>query len=562
MTSTDTRVPGLADGVNEHSGYHTGRHPYPWPPIGGQGPRGMSPIRYGSQGGTALRPGPPRRDNRHVVQGTQIAGLQALERLASTQERYGTAELRVTAPLTAIPGGFAASPSRRSTHRAHSPWPDIKHRSFVLTSMAVIVALIYLVQRLAWPSDAFSRSRGSEVWSLASLVWLAPLLPAACELTGLLMFEHPRWLKRDQRIPHLVCWRIVSRGLNKEALTATILRCRAESRALPLFRYVIEVVVDTSGDDLPSEAPDLHYIRVPKGYQTQGGTKAKARALNYALHASPLPATAWIVHLDEETHPTASGIRGIARAIAEEEESGRLRIGQGMITYHRDWRHHPFFTLSDCIRTGSDVGRTFLSMRIGAPLFGMHGSFIVVRNDVEKATGFDIGPEGSVTEDAWWGYLQMDAGNRCRWVDGVLEEQCTQTVQDFLKQRRRWFSGLVMVARKAPVRLRWRLMLAVNMAAWALAPFAWGYTIAHFITGGYVDPAVRALANGAFAVYIVTTLVGLRVNMDEHGIRSPLHRIGWCATWLACMPVFSLLESISVAYALASPARGFHVVKK
>jgi beta-1,4-mannosyltransferase len=476
--------------------------------------------------------------------------------------RTPLADVRVTAPLSILPPSLAMSSAGGRSHHAPSPWPDIKHRAFVVTAMAVTVALIYVVQRLAWPSNAANAGGASDAWSWASLVWLAPLLPAVCELVGLLMYQHPRWLRRDQRIPQLVVWRIVSRGVNKEALTATILRCRKESRKLPLFRYMIEVIIDTSGDGLPREAPDLHYFLVPKSYQTSNATKAKARALNFALYASPLAEDGWIVHLDEETHPTPSGIRGIAQAISEEEASGQLRIGQGMITYHRDWKHHPLFTLSDCIRTGSDVGRTFLSMRIGAPLFGMHGSFIVVRNDVEKRVGFDLGQKGSVTEDAWWGYLQMDAGSRCRWVDGVLEEQCTQSVKDFLKQRRRWFSGLVSTALHSPARLQWRLMLGINMLAWALAPFAWGYTIAHFVTGGYVDPVVRALANGSFAVYVVTTLVGLRVNMTEHGIRNPLHRIGWCLTWLACMPVFSLLESVSVAYAIASPARGFHVVKK
>jgi hypothetical protein len=52
------------------------------------------------------------------------------------------------------------------------------------------------------------------------------------------------------------------------------------------------------------------------------------------------------------------------------------------------------------------------------------------------------------------------------------------------------------------------------------------------------------------------------VNMTEHGIRNPLRRIGWCVTWLACMPMFSLMESVSVAYAIVKPARGFHVVRK
>lgn len=482
---------------------------------------------------------------------TQVAGLETLVRAV------------VLAPKTTRETAGRQSGTRQhATHRKHSRWPDIRHKAFVVVSMAITVTVLYAIQRLAWPGNPPPRAGLSAAWSGASLLWLSALVPSACELAGLLMYRNPRWPRAVAPIPQLVSWRIVSRGINVEALTATILRCRAESQANPLFRYVIEVITDTSHAGLPAPADDLVYIRVPKDYQTPKGTRNKARALNYALHYSPLPDDAWIVHLDEESQPTPSIIPGIARMITEEEASGQLRIGQGIIVYHRDWKNHPFFTLSDCIRTGSDLGRLFLSMRIGVPLFGLHGSYIVVRNDVEKQVGFDVGPVGSITEDAFWGYQQMEIGRRCCWVDGYLEEQCTQSPSDFVKQRRRWFSGLIKVAVQAPVKLRWRIMLGVSMLAWALAPLAWGYTIGHFITGGYVDPAVRALANGSFAVYIVTTLAGLRVNMNEHGIRNPLKRVGWCLTWLFCMPVFSLMESISVAYALARPATGFHVVRK
>ena len=486
---------------------------------------------------------------------SRMAGFETLGDLAT--QRASPPVNRWSAPTESRPRTH-----EQADHRKHSRWPDIGHRTFVLVGMVITVAAFYAIQRLVWPNNIIPGTGLRAAWSGASLLWLSALVPAACELIGLLMYQNPKWPKAIKPIPQLVTWRIVSRGLNTKALTATILRCRAESLANPLFRYVIEVVTDTSHDGLPAPAPDLHYIRVPKNYETPRATRNKARALNYALRYSPLPDDAWIVHLDEESQPTRSLISGIARMIAEEEESGELRIGQGIIVYHRDWKNHPFFTLSDCIRTGSDLGRLFFSMRLGVPLFGLHGSYIVVRNDIEKQVGFDVGPEGSITEDAFWGYQQMEAGRRCRWVDGYLEEQCTQSLSDFMKQRRRWFSGLVKVATKAPVRLRWRFVLCVSMLAWALAPLAWGYTIAHLITGGYVNPLVRALANGSFAVYIVTTLAGLRVNMTEHGIRNPLKRFGWCVTWLCCMPVFSLMESVSVAYALARPATGFHVVRK
>ncbi len=147
-------------------------------------------------------------------------------------------------------------------------------------------------------------------------------------------------------------------------------------------------------------------------------------------------------------------------------------------------------------------------------------------------------------------------------VDGYLEEQCTRSLTDFMKQRRRWFNGLVKVAAFAPVKFRWRAMIAVSMAAWALAPIAWVYTLAHFAVGGYIEPWIRALANGSFAVYITTTLVGLRINLNEHGITGRVMRLGWCVAWLSLLPVFSLMESASVGYAIVRPSSRFHVVRK
>lgn len=450
-----------------------------------------------------------------------------------------------------------------------APSPDeqeratLTHRMSVLVLVPVITGMFYLIQRLVWPHPSAPHSIVGWTWSWLGVLWALAFIPAVFELAGLLSWRAPR--AHPRFAASLVCWRVVSRGINTEALRDTIAGIRDEMRETPLFPYIIEVVMDTRppGPELPCEDKDLRYIVVPQEYSTPGRSRNKARSLNYALYASPLHARAWIVHCDEETRPTPSGIIGIAAMIREEEaRHGCPRIGQGTITYHRDWERHPFFTLSDCVRTGSDLGRLYLSMMIGVPLFGLHGSFIVVRNDVERTLGFDVGPIGSLTEDAWWGTIAMDKGYRCRWVEGHLAEQCTYRVPDFLKQRRRWFNGMGRTARSAPVRLRWRAILSVSMLAWASAPFAWAYTIGHLLDGGYISPWVRAAANISLAVYITTTLVGLRVNMEEHGIRSPLQKIRWALTWLVLMPVFSLLESLAVAFAIIRPARNFHVVQK
>ena len=88
------------------------------------------------------------------------------------------------------------------------------------------------------------------------------------------------------------------------------------------------------------------------------------------------------------------------------------------------------------------------------------------------------------------------------------------------------------------------------------------YTAAHFAAGGFVSPLVTAMADATFAVYIVTGLAEVRINLTEHGIRRPVRRAGWYLLWLLCLPLFSLMKSASVAYAIARPSSGFHVVKK
>jgi egghead protein (zeste-white 4 protein) len=503
----------------------------------------------------------PRRDATAV-------GLEQLTRIAS-----GQAAAAVTEPIASVTATRPLPAVRTQPARPAPARPDVvraarretrRHRIFITILMTLTVGALYALQQYLWPHNFAPADITQRFWSWAGLVWVIGAVPAVFELAGLYLWRAPD--VSPVGIPQLVCWRIVSKGINTEALTHTILTTRAEMARTPLFRYVIEVVMDSNpdGSGLPRPGPDLNYLIVPAGYQTPGGTLAKARALNYALWHSPLGRFGWIVHNDEESCPTRAVIIGIANMIREEEAGrpDRPRIGQGMISYHRKWEQFPLMTLSDCIRTGSDMGRLYLSMLIGAPLFGLHGSFIVIRNDVERAVGFDIGPLGSLTEDAWWGTIAMDRGYRCRWVHGHMAEQCTQKPADFIKQRRRWFNGLSRTTLYAPARFRWRAVIGVALIAWASAPLAWAYTIGHLVHGGYINPEVRALANFSLAVYVVTTLAGLRFNMREHGITRLTQKARWGLTWLACLPAFSFMEAAAVMYGLARPAKTFHVVKK
>ena len=255
--------------------------------------------------------------------------------------------------------------------------------------------------------------------------------------------------------------------------------------------------------------------------------------------------------------PTSSGIKGICKFISAAEATGQLKIGQGSLLYHREWERHPFLTLADIGRTGDDFARFHFQNRLGITLFGLHGSYIVVRNDVEKATGgFDFGPRGDITEDAFWAMKAMQLGIRCAWVEGYLEEQSCMSFSDFLRQRRRWFQGLVQVALHAPVAIRWRLALALNTLLWGLAPFAMFYTLgnlAHHVT---ISPVVRVLASYSFATFATLYITGLAANMDEHGITSWSRRIFLTVKVLLLLPVFAAMEGLGVLCGALEIRRG------
>jgi egghead protein (zeste-white 4 protein) len=156
----------------------------------------------------------------------------------------------------------------------------------------------------------------------------------------------------------------------------------------------------------------------------------------------------------------------------------------------------------------------------------------------------------------------MQRGHRCRWVDGYLEEQSTESIGDFVRQRRRWFQGLVKVAIHAPVKLRWRLCLGTNTLLWSLAPFASLYTVAHLFYGFSHEWWIRFLANDSFSAFATLYLIGLRANLREHAIHSRLARTGWTAAQIVLLPIFNLIEGIGVLAAILRPVSGFHVVKK
>lgn len=445
--------------------------------------------------------------------------------------------------------------------------PFTLHRLFLLAFVAGCSAGVYYLQRVIWPES--DSATDDVAWMWLGIVWLIPLPSMLAWIVGAVWFHYNTKLDRVAAIHHKVVLRIVSRGTNSACLLSTIRRCQMEMQKTPLFPYLVEVVTDGDVFKAPDEADVLH-TRVPESYNSPNSSRFKARALHYACLYSPVPADAWIVHLDEESQPTSSAIKGIADMVGRCETSGDVRrIGQGMILYHRGWKTHPLLTLADMRRTGDDVGHFYLQHRLGFTIFGLHGSYVVARADVERELGFDVGPHGSITEDAWWILLAMRRGIRTAWVDGCLEEQSTQSMPDFLKQRRRWYVGLWKVGLHCPVPLRFRLLLLYNTLSWVIVPLVLPLQLVYLTLSIVLDKRIVVGIRILTTVILVATasvyVTGLVPNMREHG--TPWYRgIFWLFLQLVLLPAFVLLEACGVVLAFFSPlsqnAKGFHVVRK
>lgn len=443
-------------------------------------------------------------------------------------------------------------------------------RLFVLLWVVSSSFLFYYLQDIIWPE--YLREADRELWGgwpYVGIIWLVSLPSSIATLIGNLWFRYNTKLDKIPPTTHNVAFRIVSRGTNAECLLETIKRCQQEMSRNPMFPYLIEIVTDGDAFEAPDE-PDVIQLKVPSTYQTPGGTLFKARALHYACEHSTVPPNTWIVHLDEETQPTSSGVKGIAAMVEECESTGDIkRIGQGSILYHRAIEKHRFLTLADMRRTGDDFGQFYLQHRLSVTLFGLHGAFIVCRHDMEAKIGFDLGPEGSITEDAWWVLLAMKEGYRTKWVDGYLEEQSTQSIMDLLKQRRRWYYGLSKVITRCPVSLKYRIVLFWSTFTWliipVLLPIQLGLMVLLYIFELPVWFPIRILTNFIVSISTLVYFTGLVSNMVEHGIawwKTPF----WSVGMLLVIPLSMALEVIGVVMAFFAPCssggKGFHVVQK
>ena len=235
-----------------------------------------------------------------------------------------------------------------------------------------------------------------------------------------------------------VCFRVVTRGMYPQLVKNTTLQNLEVCRRNGLKNFKFEIVTDKAVS--LEKYSDILETVVPEQYRTPNNALYKARALHYCLepNINILSNEDWIVHLDEETKLTDDVIYGICNFV----NTSKADIGQGVIVYADDVIENWITTLMDGIRVAFDYGLMRLALQVlKRPIFGFKGSFIVTRVKAEIDIGFDFGPTESIAEDLRFALTAWDKSYKFGFVHGVMVEKSTFTFMDFIKQRKRWFTG-------------------------------------------------------------------------------------------------------------------------
>lgn len=208
----------------------------------------------------------------------------------------------------------------------------------------------------------------------------------------------------------------------------------------------------------------------------------------------------------------------------------------------------------------------------------MKGSFIVIRQDVEQSIGFNNGRAGNITEDAFVAIKAWDMGYKFAFIPTNVEERSPFTFMDFIRQRERWFRGLVKVVLSNQLKLRHRAFLGVMTFFWGMSWVGWLATISSFVVRLSLPPEIEYLLALLLGVFVFVHCFGFYTQFQVQPVgKSSLRWILGTVRYVLCfgcqivaIPIATFAESISVIYYFGKKLRGyfgnsqddFFVVKK
>lgn len=380
------------------------------------------------------------------------------------------------------------------------------------------------------------------------LAWILPLPYTLICFWGLVMpFRTPKFLYDDtmpkRRVDNLYIL-TVTKGDNREAVYRSWNAHKHLERLHPCVR--VHVLTDE-----PYFFENINCYTCPKSFTT-AGSKYKARALEWYRQTMRYTEHDWVLHLDEESVIDDESVKRVLEFIWYEHD---YHWGQGVILYNQYnyWKNW-IFTVADAIRVGDDLARFQLQYSyFHRPVFGAHGSFLLSNGAVENDVTWDL---GSLTEDYEFAMHAWSLGYKCGKVPGLIREQSPMDLIGFLKQRRRWYVGIVRLPHFLP---------KIWSFFWTVGSLALYGTILSVPLGIIMPlPTPRwfgLIKDFSFVNFVYLYLLGIFIQ-DIDKKTNPLIILLRIPVTFVVQFIASVLEAAAVTYGIISPPQGFDVIKK
>ncbi|KAF4835263.1 Beta-1,4-mannosyltransferase bre-3 [Colletotrichum tropicale] len=243
--------------------------------------------------------------------------------------------------------------------------------------------------------------------------------------------------KRDFRSLR-VC--LVTKGTNFDTVIRAA-RAWAPMQNIPGVRFHVLLDDETKEVEFRQALPSFVQIVVVPSAFTPSKAKYKARALEYYRRNQQLGSGDWVLHLDEESMIDEAVMEACINSITKSD----IDMFMGTLHYNdvNHWKNG-FLSTAETLRSQEDFGKFSFSVRMrNKPMLGwMHGSWILINGAVENATTWDTDCQA---EDFWFAYNSSAKGYKFGWIWDPVHEQPNETFQDFWKQRRRWYTGILSI---------------------------------------------------------------------------------------------------------------------
>lgn len=178
----------------------------------------------------------------------------------------------------------------------------------------------------------------------------------------------------------------------------------------------------------------------------------------------------------------------------------------------------------------------------------------------ERDVSFDNGPDGSVAEDCFFAMKAFSKGYTFDWIEGEMYEKSPFTLMDFVKQRKRWLQGILLVVHSRAIPFRYKIFLAFSVYSWCTMPlmalniyFGIFYPVP---CPQFVDITYGILGSTNFYMQIFGVIKS--ITFDRSG------KTIFCLIAVICiMPLNLTIECAAVLWGiLAKNKHKFHVVEK